>query len=205
MKTSRSFLMRFHCTYFGYTNITHPAEWHSWPWESEHINMNKNLIIHTLVLKGWNKILTSHLNKSWIRPYFSGASTQSSTWLCDPEWNTDKRLVCQTPRAFVWMFHAYSGRLLKNVCLGRLSWPTFVFALSCMYWSPLTHSRTSKPSRSMTLAWALPATTRMLSPVALYSTERIGWLETWPMFRYWTDMIAASKTKFLILLQRQRY
>lgn len=30
---------------------------------------------------------------------------------------------------------------------------TLVFVMSTMYWSPLTHSRTSNPSLSITLAW----------------------------------------------------
>ena len=45
-----------------------------------------------------------------------------------------------------------------------------------MYWSPFGQVMTSCPSRSNTLAWALPEHTRILSPVQLYDSERIGWL-----------------------------
>ncbi|TNN81253.1 hypothetical protein EYF80_008587 [Liparis tanakae] len=40
-----------------------------------------------------------------------------------------------------------------------------------MYWSPFEHSMTLKPSRSNTLACALPEITRMTSPVLLYCRE----------------------------------
>lgn len=55
-------------------------------------------------------------------------------------------------------------------------WHTFVLAISTMYWSPFTHSMTLKPSRSNTLACALPETTNMTSPVMLYCRALIWWL-----------------------------
>lgn len=52
-----------------------------------------------------------------------------------------------------------------------------VLIMSTIYWSPLTHSRTWKPSRSRTLAWAFPATTSNTSPVMLYCKDLIWWLK----------------------------
>lgn len=49
------------------------------------------------------------------------------------------------------------------------------FAMSLMYWSPFTHSSTSNPSLSSTLAWAAPLTTRMESPVVEYWRALMGW------------------------------
>lgn len=53
---------------------------------------------------------------------------------------------------------------------------TLVLAISTIYWSPFIHSITSKPSLSITLAWELPDTTSIMSPVLLYCNDLIWWL-----------------------------